>query len=136
MPPKLYQADASPSTVLSCGESFEWDVVDGTYCQILFLSPDEKSKVLGDVALCFNWLYDKYMRDSLQQKEELMITVSFFLYHPFLIYSQYNIIFYSNQAELEPANILQFTIQPVNSSRVAPPGTAGITMIICILYFY
>ena len=73
----LEQVDPQASIILSSGETFDWHVDEGNYCQILFITSDNQSKVRADIILWFNHLVTmmKDRRHNPQSQVELPCSV-------------------------------------------------------------
>jgi len=68
--------------VRSLNETFDWNIDDGNYCQLVFVTSKSKSKVIADIILWFNHLLE-YVNDGRHNKDsqaELLCTVRY-TYH-------------------------------------------------------
>ncbi|UJR30042.1 hypothetical protein I4U23_017587 [Adineta vaga] len=64
----LAPTDPSAAYVRSIGETFDWIIQEGKYCQLIFLTSKSKSKVLADIILWFDHLLE-LVNDRRHNKE-------------------------------------------------------------------
>ncbi len=64
----LEQRDLASAFVVGHDETFDWNINEGNYCQILFLQSKSKPIVKSDVVLWFDHLL-KLLNDQRHQKD-------------------------------------------------------------------
>lgn len=65
------------SIVISSNETFNWNINEGNFCQVIFLSSKNQTKTRGDIILHFNYLFNLLNDKKYNKKNqpELFCTV-------------------------------------------------------------